>query len=69
LTEFVDLFQCSPYNIKDLVLGADCLTIINYEDKASNIYVTTNASDCCTSAMLSFGATWEIAQPVAYDSY
>jgi hypothetical protein len=30
-------------HIKHLVLSADCLTIIDYEDKASNIYVTTDA--------------------------
>ena len=56
-------------NIKQLVLGANCLTIINYKDKESNIYVTTDASDCCTGIVLSFGKTWELACPVAYDSY
>jgi RNase H-like domain found in reverse transcriptase len=61
--------QAAFENIKHLVLGADCLTIINYEDKASNIYVTTDASDRRTGAVLSFGATWETAWPVAYDSY
>ena len=61
--------QTAFEHIKRLVLGADCLTVIDYRDKALNIYVTTNASDCCTSAVLSFGATWETARPVAYDSY
>ena len=56
-------------HIKCLVLSTDCLTIINYEDKALNIYVTTDASDCHTSTMLSFGDTWETACPVTYDSY
>ena len=37
--------QATFEHIKDLVLSADCLTVINYEDTASNIYVTTNASD------------------------
>jgi RNase H-like domain found in reverse transcriptase/Integrase zinc binding domain len=36
---------------------------------ASNIYVTTNASDCPTGTVLSFGAAWETAQLVAYNSY
>jgi hypothetical protein len=61
--------QAAFENIKRLVLGADCLTVINYEDKVSNIYVTTDASDRRTGAVLSFGATWETARPVAYDSY
>ena len=56
-------------NIKRLVLGTDCLTIINYEDKESNIYVTTDASDRHTGAILSFGKTWEMVRPVAYESY
>jgi RNase H-like domain found in reverse transcriptase len=61
--------QAAFEHIKDLVLSTDCLTIINYDDKVSNIYVTTDASDCCTGAVLSFGATWETAWPVAYNSY
>ena len=61
--------QTAFESIKRLVLGADCLTVINYEDKESNIYVTTNASDHHTGAVLSFGKTWETACPVAYDSY
>ena len=61
--------QAAFERIKDLVLGADCLTVINYEDTASNICVTTDASDCHTGAVLSFGTTWETAHPVAYDSY
>ena len=56
-------------NIKRLVLGANCLTIINYEDKESNIYVTTGASDHHTGAILSFGKTWEAACPITYESY
>jgi hypothetical protein len=43
--------------------------MINYKDKTSNIYVTTDASDHHTSAVLSFRETWEMAHPVAYDSY
>jgi hypothetical protein len=56
-------------HIKCLVLGTDCLTVIDYEDKASNIYVTTDASDRHTGAMLSFGKTWETARPIPYNSY
>jgi hypothetical protein len=34
--------QAAFEQIKRLVLSTNCLTIINYEDKASNIYVTTD---------------------------
>jgi RNase H-like domain found in reverse transcriptase/Integrase zinc binding domain len=61
--------QAAFDHIKRLVLGADCLTVIDYKDKASNIYVTTDASDRRTSAVLSFGETWETSRPVTYDSY
>ena len=61
--------QTAFENIKQLVLSANCLTVINYKDKESNIYITTDASDHCTGAVLSFGKTWESAFPVAYDSY
>ena len=33
-----------------------------------NIYVTTDASDKGTGALLSFGKTWETARPVAFES-
>jgi hypothetical protein len=56
-------------HIKQLVLGADCLTVIDYKDKASNIYVTTDASDRRTGAMLSFSETRETACPIPYGSY
>ena len=61
----------SPFcqSTERLVLGADCLTVINYKDKELNIYVTTDASDRCTGAILSFGKTWETARPVVYKSY
>ena len=41
----------------------------NYEDKKSNTYVTTDASDRCTGAVLSFGKTWEAVCPITYKSY
>ncbi|KAJ2928059.1 hypothetical protein H1R20_g9033, partial [Candolleomyces eurysporus] len=55
--------------IKDLVVGAECLTNIDHESPGANkIYVTTDASNMCSGAILSFGPTWESAQPVAFDS-
>jgi len=56
-------------NIKRLVTGAGCLTVIDYDDPTRHIFVTTDASDRRTGAVLSFGETWESARPVAYDSY
>jgi hypothetical protein len=55
--------------IKQLVTGVECLTVINYDDTTKKIFVTTDASDRRTGAVLSFGETWENARPVAYDSY
>ena len=55
--------------IKGLVTGTECLTVIDYEDTTKKIFVTTDASDRRTGAVLSFGDTWETARPVAYDSY
>ena len=49
--------------------GTECLTVIDYEDTTKKIFVTTDASDRRTGAVLSFGETWETARPVAYDSY
>jgi hypothetical protein len=47
----------------------ECLTVIDYDDVTKKIFVTTDASDRRTGAVLSFGETWETARPVAYDSY
>ena len=43
--------------------------MIDYKDKTKKTFVTTDASDHRTGAVLSFGETWETACPVAYDSY
>lgn len=55
--------------IKYIVFGCDCLTIIDYNVLDDNkIFVTTDASKQCSGAILSFCPTWESAQPVAFDS-
>jgi RNase H-like domain found in reverse transcriptase/Reverse transcriptase (RNA-dependent DNA polymerase) len=55
--------------IKSLVLSRDCLTSINHDDMGDNrIFVTCNASDHQTGAVLSYGLTWETARPIAFDS-
>ncbi len=51
------------------MVSADCLTVIDHLNPGENkIFVTTDASDCRTGAVLSWGPTWETARPVAYDS-
>jgi hypothetical protein len=55
--------------IKSLVVGTDCLTSINHDDMGKNhIFVTCDASDWRTGAVLSYGLTWESARPVAFNS-
>ena len=61
--------QTAFQNIKDIVLGSECLTTIDHENmNGRRIFVTCDASDRRTGACLSFGETWETARPVAWDS-
>ena len=54
--------QCAFESIKALVVGADCLTVVDHINPGKNkIFVTCDASDWCTGACLSFGETWETA--------
>ena len=55
--------------IKQIVVSRECLTVIDHSKLDHNkIFVTTDASDKCTGAVLSFGPSWETARPVAFDS-
>jgi RNase H-like domain found in reverse transcriptase len=55
--------------VKALVVGADCLTTIDHENPGDNkIFVTCDSSDWCSGATLSFGVTWETAQPITFNS-
>ena len=55
--------------IKQLVTSRECLTTIDLDKLDTHkIFVTTDASDVCLGAVLSFGETWETARPVAFDS-
>ena len=61
--------QAAFDGIKKIVVGRGCLTTIDFNLMPENkIYVTTDASDTCSGALLSFGPTWESARPVAFDS-
>jgi hypothetical protein len=56
-------------NIKQTLVGRECLTMIDFSKLPEyKIYVTTDASDTCSGAVLSFGTSWESARPVAFDS-
>src|SRR6266567_1305162 len=55
--------------IKKLVVSHDCLTTIDLSLMPEyKIYVTTDASDLGSGAVLSFGKTWETVQPVTFES-
>ena len=56
-------------NVKDLCVGAECLTTIDHDNMGENrIFVTCDASNRRTGACLSFGKDWQSARPVAWDS-
>ena len=55
--------------IKRLVTSSECLTSIDPTLMPEyKIFVTTDASDRGSGAVLSFGPSYELARPVAYDS-
>ena len=56
-------------SIKELLVSHECLTTIDFTKMPEHkIYITTNASNTCSGAVLSFGLSWEAAQLVAFDS-
>lgn len=55
--------------IKALVTSRQCLTTIDHSQlDTKKIFVSCDASDFCTGAVLSFGETVETARPVAFES-
>jgi hypothetical protein len=61
--------QTAFKSIKSLVLSTECLTTVDHKNPGdSKIFITCNASNWCTNAVLSFGPTWESAHPVTFDS-
>lgn len=53
-----DTYQAAFNNIKQIVISRECLTVIDHTKLDTNkIFVTTDASDHCTGAVLSFGPT------------
>ena len=67
--EWTQVFQDAFDKIKGIVVSRECLTVIDHKKLDINkIFLTTDASDRATGAVLSFGPTWETARPVAFDS-
>jgi RNase H-like domain found in reverse transcriptase len=66
---WTEKYQTAFDKIKQIVVSRECLTVIDHDKLATHkIFVTTDASDRCTGAVLSFGTTWETARPVTFDS-
>jgi hypothetical protein len=66
---WTDLHQTAFEAIKSLVVSRECLTVIDHHNMGKNkVFVTCDASDWRTGATLSFGRTWELARPVAFNS-
>jgi hypothetical protein len=56
-------------SIKRLVTSRECLTTIDFDLMDTHkIFVTMDASDYQSGAVLSFGETWETSRPVSFDS-
>jgi hypothetical protein len=67
--EWTQTHQDAFDTIKALVVSRECLTVIDHARMPENkIFVTTDASEKATGAILSFGPTWETARPVAFES-
>jgi hypothetical protein len=55
--------------VKHLMASRKCLTVIDQDKMPDHkIFLTTDASDLASGAVLSFGPSWQTARPVAYDS-
>lgn len=66
---WTDRYQNTFESIKSIVVSRDCLTMIDLMKLPEyKIFVTTDASDKRSVAVLSFGKSWTLARPVAFDS-
>lgn len=62
-------YQTAFDAIKSIVVSRECLTTIDLSLLPEyKIFVTTDASDKRSGAVLSFGKSWSSARPVAFDS-
>ena len=66
---WTDTYQKAFDSIKQIIVGRECLTTIDLTKLPEyKIFVTTDASDRRSGAILSFGKTWSSAWPVTFDS-
>ncbi|PSS03898.1 hypothetical protein PHLCEN_2v3942, partial [Hermanssonia centrifuga] len=55
--------------VKELVTSRECLTVIDHNNLGNNrIFVSCDASDFCSGAVLTYGESPESARPVAFES-
>ena len=54
--------------VKAIVVSCDCLTTIDHSDPTGKIFITTDASDFHSGAVLAFGKTWKTAHLIAFNS-
>jgi len=67
--EWTEKYQRAFETIKEIVVSRECLTTIDHSMMpGQKIFVTTDASQSATGAILSFGKDWETARPVAFES-
>lgn len=67
--QWTDTHQKAFNGIKQTLVSCECLTTIDFSKMPEyKIYITTDASDICSGAVLSFGTSWESARSVAFDS-
>lgn len=60
--EWTQKYQNAFNTIKEIVVSHECLTIINHtKTPEMKIFITTDASERATGAVLLFGKTWESA--------
>ena len=66
---WMDCYQNAFDAIKSIVVSHECLTTIDLTKLPEyKFFVTTDASDKHSSAVLAFGKSWLSVQPVAFDS-
>ena len=66
---WLEKHQSAFDSVKQIVVSRECLTTIDLDEMPTKkIFVSTDASDLCSGAVLSFGESWETSRPVAFDS-
>lgn len=66
---WTDAYQKAFDSIKQIIVGRECLTTIDLTKLPEyKMFVTTNASNRHSGAILVFGKTWSSARLMAFDS-